>query len=158
MLNRLKFLVTLIVCIAAGLSAHAQDSEEVSVRSVPVDASRVMSVHKASDSILDSSTGTLDGSSLQSGSGVDSVVGLSDPFGARTGVQVSGGLDQAMAASINRSTLSRLDGVQTSTRFRLSAKAVVVRIFLGTVAVLGVGGLLLVVVSRLSGGQTAELA
>lgn len=158
MLNRSKFLITSIACVLMAVSARGQDAEEVSVRSVPVEASRVMSVHKASDSILGSGTASLDGSSYQSGSAVESVVGLNDPFGARTGVQVSGGLDQAMSASINRSTLSRLDGVQTTTRFRLSAKAVVVRIFLGTVAVLGVGGLLLVVVSRLSGGQVAELA
>ncbi len=155
---RIKLFIATIASVVVAFGAFAQEGEEVAVRSIPVDASRVMSVHKASDSILETTAGPMTDSSYQSGSSVNTVVGLGDPFGARTGVQVSGGLDEAMSASINRSTLSRLDSVQTGTRLRLSAKAVILRIFIGTVAVLGFGGLFLVVVSRLSGGQAAELA
>lgn len=138
--------------------AVAQDSEEVSVRSVPVDASRVMSALKASENILGSGSGMLDSTAGAGETHMSSMLRSDDPFNARAGVQVTGGLDQAVSASLSKSTLSRLDSVQTSGGFRISAKSVIIRIVLGTVLVFGIGGLAIVLLTRVSGGQSPEMA
>ncbi|MBX3316097.1 MAG: hypothetical protein KF902_04440 [Phycisphaeraceae bacterium] len=160
MTQRLWLMILSVAIASAGVAsvASAQDSEEVSVRAVPVDASRVMSALKASESILESGSGMLDTSGDGREAGMGSMLRSEDPFNARAGVQVTGGLDQAVSASLNRSTLSRLDSVQTSGGFRISAKSVIIRIVVGTVLVFGIGGLALVLLTRVSGGQSPELA
>ncbi|MBX3362263.1 MAG: hypothetical protein KF912_02515 [Phycisphaeraceae bacterium] len=160
MIQRLWLIILAVAFASAGVAsvASAQDSEEVSVRSVPVDASRVMSALKASETILGSGSGMLDTAGDGREASMGSMLRSEDPFNARAGVQVTGGLDQAVSASLNRSTLSRLDSVQTSGGFRVSAKSVIIRIVLGTVLVFGIGGLALVLLTRVSGGQSPELA
>ncbi len=154
---RFRTLYTLAIAMVSASTALAQDQENVSVRAIPVEASRVSTVVRAADSVLDAGVGSLTDTAANSSSG--SVIAPTDPLDTHATISIAGaGFNPEMAPSVSLSTLTRLDAVQTSRRSSISLKGVVIRLFLGTILVGGVGGTILLVMSRMSGGQTAEIA
>lgn len=157
MKNRFRMLCTMAIALVSAAGVHAQDQETVAVRAIPVEASRVSTVVRAADSVLESGAVSLSDSAADGSA--TSVIAPSDPLDTRATINIAGsGFNPELASSASLSTLTRLDGIQGSRGPRISLKGVVVRLFLGTILVGGVGGIFLVVMSRLSGGQSAEIA
>ena len=155
----LSIAVALSVATLFGAKAVAQNTsgeeqQEVAVRSVPVEASTVSAISRSADSIL-STEMTILNDATRSHAQPATVVGVQESVSQRQGVNLIGGLEASLSASVSDSA-SRLEPiVPSSSNKRLGMKEVVLRLFGGTL----VAGLLvtvgLLVIGRLGGGQGA---
>lgn len=138
-----------LVLVTGG--ARAQDHEEVSVRAVPVEASTISSMLRSADSLMQSDATVLNDSARQDDAST-SVVGLQAAMNEKSGISLSGGLDQSLSSSLSDATVrfEQIGTTHSSSRVRL--KTVILRLIAGTAAAGAFATVTLLVLARMSGG------
>ncbi len=157
MIARLTLVYAVVIAALAlvGGSAVAQDEVgEVAVRSVPVEASTVSAISRSAESIMSTDMTVLNDAS-RAATQPATVVAVQESVSSRQGVNLVGGIESALAASVSDSAM-RLEPIVAGTSSkRISTKEVVLRLFGGTLIFGLLGTVSMLVFSRMTGGQGA---
>jgi hypothetical protein len=159
MFNR-TLVATLGALAVLAASARAQapgaspDREDISIRSVPVEASTISSIARSADQILGAEAHILN-DAARFNAAPATVVGVQESISRHQGVTLSGGLDQSLASSLTESAV-RLEPIgTTSSGKRIGMKSIILRLVGGTILFGFIATVGMLVFGRYSGAGSA---